>query len=1037
MTRKLLIAPAGHGKTARVIEALRALPPLAPARVIVPDRVEAGAFRRRLAQAGGALGVRVGTFYDLYADVLALAGGPPVGGMARLPAAVRHRLIGHLFESLADAGRITYYAPLRGASGFSRLLGQLFGELKRGRVLPEELERVLAPQEDPRLVELGRIYTAYQTWLLETGWVDAEGQGWLAALALEGDSSLLSDLALLAVDGFDEFNPTQLQVLRLLAGRAEETLVTLTGDPECPDRLAHRRPARARAALEQALDVEPVSLSTPGFQAPSLAHLEAGLFEPQVAPAPLGDGVAFLEAQSRAAEAREALRWLKARVVRDEVPPTDVALVAREVAPYRPFLEEVAAEFGVPLRFVTGADLRSNPAIAALLTLLSLPLEPVDWSPRALLDTLSNPYFDWTTCGLAPEASVPESSPEDLPASAGRLLEVARAGQVIRGLDQWREAFRRLAEAEREEALEVAEDEEEAPRHPPTQTEAEALAAVFEEIVARVTPPAQATLRERVAWLEALIGPDPAFEEPAPETDPLSLCVAARARAIPATADRDVAALQSLKDVLRGLVLAESVLNDGPETVLSHRAFVTELAEAIDEASYPTHVEGEAVLVASAVEVRGLRFDSVALLGLSEGDFPRAEREDALLREGDRAWLAEQGLPIEPRLRGDEVTLFYQAVTRARRRLLLCRPYLAEDGQAWEPSPYWTAVQGLFTETPVRHVRPTDAVDAPASEQELRRALSSDAASLAARILAARLRGLPSPWTGDLSSRQAELDERFGAHRPWSSSRLEAYAKCPFHFWAIYAMELEPRDLPQPGFDVLILGSIYHLVLERLYDRVPDGNPDRLRELLPAVAQAVYDGAPQQYGFRPTPLWERQQVELTETLERTLEGLIDVAGGYVPTAPELAFGLRGRPPLVLPGEPVVRLRGYIDRVDRAPDGRIRVIDYKAGSSPISARRLEEGTRVQLPLYALAAQEILEGEVASGFYWHVTSARPSYLKLEKVEGGVPGAIETALAHTRRVVSTVRAGQFAPEPPDGGCPTFCPAAPFCERFTPRSW
>jgi hypothetical protein len=712
------------------------------------------------------------------------------------------------------------------------------------------------------------------------------------------------------------------------------------------------------------------------------------------------------------------------------------------MVPYRPFLEEVAAEFGVPLRFVAGADLRSNPAIAALLTLLILPLEPVDWSPRALLDLLSSPYFDWATCGLAPEegapeASVPEAVTGGLPASAGRLLEVARAGQVVRGLDQWREALQRLAEAERDEALEVAEDEEDAPRHPPTQSEAQALAAAFEEIVARVTPPAQATLRQRVAWLEALIGPDPAFEDPAQGGDTLSLCVAAQARATPATAERDVAALQALKDVLRGLVLAESVLNDGPEAPISPSAFVAELAEAIDEASYPVPVEDEAVLVASALEVRGLRFDSVALMGLSEGDFPRAEREDALLREADRVWLAEQGLPIEPRLRGDEVTLFYQAVTRARRRLLLCRPYLADDGQPWEPSPYWFAVQRLFTDVAVRHVRPTDPLDSPASEQEWRRARPGDAASLAARVLAARLGGQPSPWTGDLSPLKEELDQRFGAHRPWSSSRLEAYARCPLHFWAIYAMELEPQDLPEPGFDVLILGSIYHLVLERLYDRVPDGDPGRLRELLPEVAQAVYDAAPQQYGFRPTPLWKRQQVELTETLERTLEGLIEIAGDYTPAVPELAFGLGRRPPLVLPGEPVVRLRGYIDRVDRATDGRIRVIDYKAGSSRISARRLEEGTRVQLPLYALAAQEMLGGEVVSGFYWHITAAQPSYLKLEKVEGGVPGAIEIALAHTRRVVAAVRAGQFTPETPDGGCPSFCPAAGFCERFAPCRW
>ena len=75
MTVELFLAPAAGGKTAHAIERIRTLPPLSPVRVVVPDQMEAAAFRRRLAQAGGALGTEVQTFYKLYADVLTLAGG--------------------------------------------------------------------------------------------------------------------------------------------------------------------------------------------------------------------------------------------------------------------------------------------------------------------------------------------------------------------------------------------------------------------------------------------------------------------------------------------------------------------------------------------------------------------------------------------------------------------------------------------------------------------------------------------------------------------------------------------------------------------------------------------------------------------------------------------------------------------------------------------------------------------------------------------------------------------------------------------------
>ena len=1043
MTVHLLLTPAGAGKTTQAIECIRACPPLSRVCVLVPGQLQAAAFRRRLAQAGGALGVEIQTFYGLYAEVLALAAGESEG-LTRLPPPVRHRLIRHLVETLCDADEISYYAPLRTSSGFAHLLSELFEELKRARVFPEDLESALTPSpwegegwgEGPRLTELPRLYTAYQSWLIENGWVDSEGQGWLTAIALEEQPELLSDLSLLVVDGFDEFDPTQLHLLHLLSARADETLITLTGDPDRPERLAHRRLARARAALTEALDLEVTSAPLHTCSSAPLLHLEAHLFEPDATPAPAGEAVTFLEAQNRAAEAREALRWLKARVVREGVSLSNVALIARDVTPYRPFLEEVAAEFGLPLRFGSGASLRTNSAIAALLNLLTLPLEPDPWAPRALLDALTSPYFDWRAITVG--AGGHETRPYN---SARRLYDLALAGQVVSGLDQWREALQRLsARADEEERLAIVDEEELAPRRAFTAEEVARLEEAFEVIVARITPPRAAAMREWVSWLETLIGENAernqVFDGKRSDnlvSDDASLRVIARARENAITAERDTAALQALKDVLRGMVLANNQISPlNSQLSILHSSFVAELIQAIESTGYAIPVEGDAILVLSAPEARGLAFDSVALLGLSEGDFPRAESDTAcvLLPEPDRARLAERGLPLDPHLRGEEATFFYQAVTRARRRLLLSRPYLADDGQGWEPSPYWTAARALFDDAQVLHVRPTDPVRHPASEQERAAAPAPGQPQGVSPTSETR--------TGDLSALTEELGRRFGPERSWSSSKLETYAKCPYYFWAAYVMEMEPQELPEAGFDVLTLGSIYHLVLERLYERVPDGDPERLRAGLDAVAQEVYEAAPEDYGFRPTPLWERQQEELTEVLRRTLEELIAIAADYEPLVPELAFGLRGKPPLIIRGEEtVLQLRGYIDRVDRAPDGRLRIIDYKAGSTPISPRDLTEGKRLQLPLYALAAQAALTEEVDSGFYWHIGSARPSTLKLEDFDGGVESAIETAVDYALEIVAAVRAGRFAPTPSHDGCPRFCPAAAFCEHFEARSW
>jgi ATP-dependent helicase/DNAse subunit B len=287
---------------------------------------------------------------------------------------------------------------------------------------------------------------------------------------------------------------------------------------------------------------------------------------------------------------------------------------------------------------------------------------------------------------------------------------------------------------------------------------------------------------------------------------------------------------------------------------------------------------------------------------------------------------------------------------------------------------------------------------------------------------------------GNLPELSPCLNIRFSPSFVWSASKLESYGTCPFYFYVAYALELEPRIIPEEGYDVRMLGSMLHQILELTYNRAND--PTQLTEcldLLPEVAAEVFASAPTDYGFRPTLLWKRQQEELTAILRQTLTALADISQGYTPRYFEPKFGM-GNPSLTLKtaiGE--VRLHGYIDRVDQGPDGRLRIIDYKAGSAAISPRHLEEGRRLQLPIYALAARDALGlGEIAGGFYWHIAKAEASSLKLEKYPGGIDAAFEIAEQHVASHVNNIRSGQFKPQSPKDGCPRYCPASGFCWQY-----
>jgi ATP-dependent helicase/DNAse subunit B len=297
-----------------------------------------------------------------------------------------------------------------------------------------------------------------------------------------------------------------------------------------------------------------------------------------------------------------------------------------------------------------------------------------------------------------------------------------------------------------------------------------------------------------------------------------------------------------------------------------------------------------------------------------------------------------------------------------------------------------------------------------------------------------------SPFNGDLTGRPAGLDGHFGPAFRWSPTKLETYRRCPHSFLIGSALPLERREEPKEGADVAQYGTLVHEILRALYEEL---EPDRRNDLeallatLPAVAGRLLDSAPRRHGFRETAYWLQTRQETEQIIERTVRALAELPGDFTPTYFEQGFG-RGQTALVVDlGDSQFQLAGFIDRIDRDRAGRLRIIDYKtSGPYAYDARSLEEGKRLQLPLYAAAARDALRlGEPVEGFYWHVRQAEASGLKLG--EYGPRRAIEAALAHSAEAVRAARAGRFAPEPPADGCPSYCAAAEFCWQYRPGNW
>lgn len=1016
---KLLISPPATGKTHTCIELVQSTVkkyPLATVWVIVPDRLQVTAFHRRLAEAGGALGAHVGTFPGIYREILGCA-------WKSLPVAsepILYRLVQTVVDEFHERGKLIHYKEIREFPGFNMMLREGFAELERSFVLPEAVQKK-SFNVGPGLIELGLLYEAYQNKLKALNWVDSERLGWLAVEALSKDPGLLGEWPLLVVDGFDEFNPTQRRVLKLLSERVSETLVTLPGSPDMEEpevcRPAHRRFSKALQDLQNDLQCSVVAHHKGSCLPEPLVTLEKGLFE--VATEQIdGQGVInLLEVSSMVIEVREALRWLKSLIIREQVPAWDCAVIIPSQDLYNPLLRAAAEEFGIVLRFNQSRILARAPAMVALLEMLNLPLK--NYSRRLLLDTIRAPFFNLVDFGFQREHA--------------NLLEIiSRDYMIIEGLSQWEEAFQELTSS----------DGDKKDHHLPYGDAALELKTTLRGFTDRLEPPVgMQIMYDWVYWLEALLEDLGFFKQ------------------VESQLERE--ALIALRRIFRSLVLSETIAG---ERYLDYAQFVTELQGLLEVTGYRKHLDPgiQAIQVLDMIEARGLRFQAVTILGQSEGLFPKKERSDPLLSEEVRT-----SLGMIHRLGRDQAGIFYQAITRSDKHLLITRPYIAEDGAPWEPSPYWNAVREIIAETPqrIRIDTPRSLVDA-ASENELlfwatRRECQtgeslpeSYEAALQecwswlrqeGEVLIARLSNRPrGPYEGYPNGLSSTLQRRYGSSYQWSASRLESYGTCPYWFYVGSVLGMEVNEIPKVGFDAACLGLMLHEILENTYRQA--GDPCDLDELLVTmlrITTKVFEKAPKIYTFRPSVLWEAQQIELLAMLERNILELSKLGEDWVPFQFESAFGFDDKPLLELELDiGKVRLHGYIDRVDINNSGQLRVIDYKSGSSHLDRKALIRGRRLQLPLYALATRDALQyGDPVEGFYWKLFPCEASSLKLSRFTygdlTGPEGAFEIARQHIRRIISGIWQASFPPLPPSGGCPPYCPASAWCWRYKPSSW
>lgn len=1089
MSATILQASVGAGKTQAALDRLLQTicnphNPFARAWVLLATRRQEVAFRQRLVELQPDRGVFFNAeffnFYELNARLLNLDGQP----QRRINEAARLRILNLIMHRLMHKNQLKVFASIALTPGFLRVVADFIYELKQNLIYPDTFQQEAITSKDK---ELALIYAEYQALMQQHNLVDREGEGWLAMKAVQDNDTLAADVDLLLVDGYDQFTPVQAFLLAYLAGRVADVAITLTHVPGREATIGLRfekTRIRLQNAFEQVgMTLTLTDLPVPPGRPPDLQILGENIFRTTVPVMPAGQPthIRLIEAPDAAEETAAVLREVK-RLLLSGISPDDILIAVRDWGRYHTHLETYARLYGLPLLRHYTEPIERNPVIATLLKLLTL-AEGAGYGKgfrrRDVLELMRSPYL---------------KIPGFTPLLVDKLDEVSLQKQVMGGYANWFEAIQKATQGyEDENGVEV----EPLLTH---QEEAD-ISLALQDFFDAVTPKTQETLTGYVLWLDALIGQDTLTEtdeEEPPYHLPYTLDMLRCIRTIDTTepemttlVSRDLSAVQSLKDILRGFVqaqhLVEIIAPDAIEKMLNWDTFFAELNAAISgfASSQQTPVRSGRVLVTTVTDARGLPHHHVFIPGLSESLFPAPTPEDPLYLDTERRALTARNIPLETQAeRAADDGLFYELISLPRETLTLSRPTV-RDGKPWAESHLWRMAKAVFvpgslTYTSYRTgqvLSPQDVASLDEAQLAVAAGLDDEKPSPEILALYRWLHETHDAWqhvaqgyhieAGRMSSAQfdiysgwikqpeivAVIAESVDDQRAWSATQLNDYGACGFRFFAKRLLKLEAQEEPDEGLDALQLGLVNHKILEDTYRQIQDEaleiipeNQATALEIFHAVVDEVLENAPDNYHFNVTPQWEQEQA----ILKRRLQALIanDFSGDAVLNklgSPRRIYALEQDIKIRIPigdGVESIFVRGKIDRIDRVGDGLI-IVDYKTGTTKIDTKEMEIGRNFQMMVYLLACAAILKKEKKSDF--HVRGGAFCHIRDLKLSGEMQlydgdaytsveanDSIQQAQRHIAQYILRAREGFFPVQPnnpDDGRCSSYCDYYQLC--------
>jgi len=347
---------------------------------------------------------------------------------------------------------------------------------------------------------------------------------------------------------------------------------------------------------------------------------------------------------------------------------------------------------------------------------------------------------------------------------------------------------------------------------------------------------------------------------------------------------------------------------------------------------------GTPVRLLSLEQSRLARFDALVLAGAEREHLPGSGGTSPFFNEAVRSALGLPGSEQRLALRRDH---FFRLLEAAPQVLVTYRRQ--QDGETVAASPWVESLRAFH------QLAWGDEAEAEALAGMLRHPKSEV------------VRGAP-PLPPTARPAPTVPPERLP--RTLSATAHQQLIDCPYRFFAAQCLGLTPPEALREALEKSDYGERVHRCLEAFHGSVP-GLPgpfgkrltqetrEEARALLEEISIRVF-ARDLEDNFLHRGWLHRWQARIPDYLEWQMKR----ERQWHPEAVELRVERQE-------WRPGLNLKGRLDRLDRSPAG-IGVVDYKTGRSAAQGD-VEAGEAVQLPFYALLAEEYCEAPVAEVAY----------------------------------------------------------------------